>query len=169
MYFNGQVKDDYGFSKLTFNYRFINENVSVKSPDHEKMKTEIIPVSKTLTQDQFYQYWDVSTLGVQPGDQIEYYFEIFDNDGVNGAKATRSAKMLYKAPTLRELSDKAEQDNSELKKDMTDALKETKDVQKQIADLNKKLLDKQSLTWDEKRKCRIFWINKKICKRKWRR
>jgi hypothetical protein len=151
LYFNGQVKDDYGFSRLTFNYRFINENDSVKRTD-TKMKSESIPVSHSLTQDQFYHFWDLSELGIQPGDQIEYYFEISDNDGVNGAKSTRSEKMLYKAPTLRELSDKTEEQNSEMKKDLQDAIKDSKDIQKQIADLNKKLLEKQSLTWEEKKK-----------------
>ena len=152
LYFNGQVKDDYGFTRLTFNYRFLNENDSVKRPEGEKLVSVKIPISNNLTQDQFYHFWDLSALNIQPGDQLEYYFEIFDNDGVNGSKSTRSQKMVYKAPTLRELSEKTDQQNDKLKDELQDAIKETKDVQKQIADLNKKLLEKQSLTWEEKKK-----------------
>jgi hypothetical protein len=74
LYFTGEVKDDYGFSKLTFNYRFINENDSMKTPDRLKMKSVNIPISNSLKQDRFYHYWDVSALDIQPGDQVEYYF-----------------------------------------------------------------------------------------------
>jgi hypothetical protein len=152
MYFTGQVKDDHGFTRLTFNYRLIHASDSLKQQEPDKLNAVILPVSKTLTQDQFYQPWDLSTLNIQPGDQVEYYFEVFDNDGVNGSKSARSEKKLYKAPTLRELSDKTDQQNEKLKDEMTDAMKDIKDIQKQIADLNKKLLEKQNLTWEEKKK-----------------
>jgi len=45
-----------------------------------------MPVSNSLQRDQFYYFWDLSRLGVTAGDEIEYYFEVWDNDGVHGAK-----------------------------------------------------------------------------------
>jgi hypothetical protein len=152
MYFSGQVKDDYGFTRLSFNYRLITESDSTKKQEIGKLNPVALPVAKSLTQDQFYLPWDLSSLDIKPGDQVEYYFEIYDNDGVNGSKSTRSERKLYKAPTLRELSDKTDQQNDKLKSEMMDAMKDIKDIQKQIADLNKKLIDKQNLTWEEKKK-----------------
>jgi len=151
IYFTGQVKDDYGFSNLVFNFKLIRENDSVKI-DMSKMKPEILPVSKTINQDQFYYFWDLTKLEIIPGDKIEYYFEIFDNDGVNGAKSTKTQKMLYKAPSLRELSDKADQNNDELKKDLEQSVKDAKEIQKEIDELMKKMLEKKNVSWEEKKK-----------------
>ena len=53
-----------------------------------------------------------------PGDEIEYYFEVWDNDGVVGSKSTRSQKMIFKTPTLNELEDKTEKNNDKIKEDL---------------------------------------------------
>ncbi|MEW6469070.1 MAG: DUF4175 family protein [Bacteroidota bacterium] len=151
IYFNGQVKDDYGFSRLSFNYQLVRDNDSIKG-DTGKPVSETLPVTKALNQDQFYYYWDLNGIEVNPGDRIEYYFEISDNDGVNGAKSTRSQRMVFKVPTLRELSDKTDQKNDELQKDLEQSIKDAKQIQKEIDELTKKLLEKKNVSWEEKKK-----------------
>jgi hypothetical protein len=39
-----------------------------------------------------------------PGDKIEYYFEVWDNDGVTGSKSAKTQTMLFKAPTIDEIN-----------------------------------------------------------------
>jgi len=160
-YFKGQVKDDYGFSELTFNYRFINKTDSSQNPKSEILnlpagqagpKSVSIPVNKALTQDQFFYAWDLNTLNIASGDAIEYYFEIWDNDGVHGAKSTRTQKMIFKAPTLQEITENTDKNNSQIKEDLKETIKDAKDLQKQLNDLNKKVLEKKELTWEEKKK-----------------
>lgn len=145
LYFRGNIKDDYGFKRLTFNYKKLN-------PEPEKNHIVDVPFNKTLTSDQFYHFWDLSGLDIQPGDEIEYYFEVLDNDGVNGSKSARTTKMVFKAPTLKEIAANTEKTNSEIKKDLESGLKEARDLQKEINELNKKLLEKKSLGWDDKKK-----------------
>lgn len=152
--FRGEVKDDHGFSKLTFNYRFIVNNDSAINENYKKMTTnsKALVINTLSTQDIFFHYWDLNSLGVNAGDQIEYYFEVFDNDGVTGSKSTRSQKMIFKAPTLDELSDNTEKNNSKIKDDLQESIMQAKDVQKALSDLQRKVAEKKELSWEEKKK-----------------
>jgi hypothetical protein len=154
LFFRGEVKDDYGFSKLTFNYRQTSENDSAKEANYKKLEinsTEVA-INKLSVQEQFFYRWDMNTLGIAPGDQIEYYFEIWDNDGVTGNKSTRSSKMIFKAPTLKELEQNTNKNNNKIKEDLIESLNQVKDVQKEISDLQRKVAEKKNLTWEEKKR-----------------
>ncbi|CAN5520080.1 ATPase [soil metagenome] len=168
IYFRGEVKDDYGFNKLTFNYRFINSNDSTSSDKYKKMTTNgvAIAISKTQTQDQFYHYWDMTELGVSPGDQIEYYFEVWDNDGVTGSKSSRSSKMIFKAPTIEELEKNTDKNNDKIKSDLEESLRQAKDVQKELADLQRKVAEKKDLSWEEKKKLKELLEKQKQLQKK---
>lgn len=154
MRFRGEVKDDYGFSKLTFNYRFIVNNDSAITDNYKKITTnsKALTVTTTRTQDIFYHYWDLNELGINAGDQIEYYFEIFDNDGVTGSKSSRTMKMIFKAPTLAELADNTEKNNDKIKENLEESISQAKDVQKALSELQRKVAEKKELTWEEKKK-----------------
>jgi hypothetical protein len=154
IYFRGEVKDDYGFNKLTFNYHYITNNDSAAGTDEKKLTTNLraVAINKNLTQDQFYHYWDMNELGVSPGDQIEYYFEIWDNDGVTGSKSSRSQKMIFKAPTLKELEKNTDKNNNKIKDDLLESINQTKEVQKEISELQRKIAEKKTLSWEEKKK-----------------
>ena len=154
IYFRGEVKDDYGFNKLTFNYHYITNNDSAVGTDEKKLTTNLraVAINKNLTQDQFYHYWDMNELDVSPGDQIEYYFEVWDNDGVTGSKSSRSQKMIFKAPTLKELELNTDKNNTKIKDDLLESISQTKEVQKEISDLQRKIAEKKTLSWEEKKK-----------------
>ncbi|MCX6187531.1 MAG: hypothetical protein NTU43_11145 [Bacteroidetes bacterium] len=165
VYFIGDINDDHGFSKLAFHYRF------VKSDD--KSKTQLPLLSKPLVFDKnqtvqrFYHYFNVNEVNVKPGDELEYYFEVWDNDGVYGAKSSKSKTMLFKSATINELKEKSNANSSALKDKMADALKESRDLQKDLKDLERKMLEKKELTWEEKQKAeklleRQKELNKKI-------
>jgi len=166
--FRGEVKDDYGFNKLTFNYRFINNNDSASSDKYKKMTTNGVPIaiSKTQQQDQFYHYWDMTELGVSPGDQIEYYFEVWDNDGVTGSKSSRTQKMLFKAPTLEELEKNTDKNNDKIKDDLEESIRQAKEVQKELADLQRKVAEKKDLSWEEKKKLKELLEKQKELQKK---
>ena len=76
------------------------------------LKVKSVPINKSSSQDQFFHFWDVSDLDLSAGDQLEYYFEIWDNDEINGSKSTRTESKIFKAPTLKEISEKTERNES---------------------------------------------------------
>jgi len=149
LYFKGFIKDDYGFKLLTFNYKFLNKTDSLNRKNSKK-KT-VLPLNKSVNQQQFYHYFDLMSIELNPGDELEYFFEIWDNDAVNGSKSSRSQKMIYKVPTLKEIENNAENSNQQLKDNIEKAIKDSKKLQKDITDLNKKLLEKKDISWQEKK------------------
>ena len=80
-------------------------------------------VNKTQITQPYYYFLDASRFDVLPGDKIEYYFEVWDNDGVTGSKSAKTQTMLFKAPTIDELNQATDKNNSEIKKDLDDGIK----------------------------------------------
>ena len=148
-YFKGLIKDDHGFTALTFNYA-IDSSSREPSSANDKYKSIAIPVDRALSQQAYYYYADMASYAASPGSSITYYFEVWDNDGVTGSKSAKTQKMAFRVPTLKELNEKSETGNKEIKDDLADALKEAKKLQKQIDELNRELFDKKSLGWQEK-------------------
>ena len=144
LYFAGMVKDDYGFEQLTFNY--------VKTSGDNRSDNISVPINfnRSLSQAQFFHLWDLNRLEIKAGDEIEYYFEIWDNDGVNGSKSTKTDRRIYKAPSLKEVSDQANKKNEKIKEKIEKSTMLARKLQRDIKDLNKKMLDKKTLSWEEK-------------------
>ncbi|MBK7215290.1 MAG: hypothetical protein IPH88_18815 [Bacteroidales bacterium] len=146
LYFRGTVKDDYGLSRLVF-------QSSVKKAGEDKageQKSKEIQLEKGSAQQQYFYFLDMATLFVGPGDEIEYYFEIWDNDGIHGAKSTRSEKRIFKVPTLEEIEKQTQEKNEDIKSKMEQTMLQSKKLQRQIDEMNKKLVDKKEIGWQEK-------------------
>lgn len=150
IYFSGTIKDDYGFTRLAFKYTHYTLDSTGKPL--VKNGEQVLGLNKQQITQPYYYFLDASRFRLQPGDKIEYFFEVWDNDGVNGAKASRTQTMLFKAPTVDEMNEATDKKNSEIKKDLDDGIKKAKDLQKDINDLSKKLNDKKQMGYDEKKK-----------------
>ena len=147
LYYQGNVKDDYGLSKLLFAWSVKKAGSDNLNPE---VKTREVKLDKSLLQQQFYYFMDMSTLFVQPGDEVEYYFEVWDNDGVTGNKSTRSAKRIFKIPTLDEIEKITDKKNDDIKDKMESVVKQSQSLQKQVDDMQKKMVDKKDVGWQEK-------------------
>lgn len=150
IYFSGLVKDDYGFNRFDFHYKIYSTDTNGKVS--ETAQTFNMPLQKAQLTQPFVHYIDVSRFELKAGDKVEYFFEVWDNDGVNGSKYARSNVMMFKAPTLEELDKNTQKNNNKIKDELEESLKKTKELQKEIADLNKKLLEKKQPGWEEKKK-----------------
>ena len=150
IYFSGIIKDDYGFNRFEFHYKVYSSDTLGKS--FEKSQEFSMPLQKGQLSQPFVHYIDISRFDLKAGDKIEYYFEVWDNDGVNGSKSAKSSIMQFKAPTLEELDKNTQKNNDQIKKDLEESIKKAKELQKEIGDLNKKVLEKKQLGWEEKKK-----------------
>lgn len=146
IFFRGIIKDDYGFQKLTFNYEI--KKYLEKEP---QLFSVPLPLQKA-TQQQFFHEFDLLDINLQAGDEISYYFEVWDNDGINGSKSARSQKMYFRAPTLEELTEKVENSNQQIKDDIQRSLRDLQILQRQIDEFNRQLLEKNSLNWQDRQK-----------------
>lgn len=147
LYYQGTVKDDYGLSRLVFAWTVKKAGIDNDTPNE---KTKEVPLDKSLLQQQFFYFMDMATLFVQPGDEIEYYFEIWDNDGVTGSKSTRSVKRIFKVPTLEEIEAMTEKKSDEIKDKMESVIKQSQALQRNVEEMQKKMVDKKEVGWQEK-------------------
>ena len=148
-YFKGVVKDDYGFSRLVFHYQFVSANDSMGLPGKED-----IPINKNIPQTDYYHTLNTNRFNLKAGDRIEYYFEIWDNDGVNGSKSARTQFASFKAPSKDELSEKNKENSELVKKELEESIALTKEIKKELEELNEKLLNKKELGFQEKKQLR---------------
>jgi hypothetical protein len=145
-YFKGVIQDDYGFTKLTVNYI-----ISDKSGKEVSKNSVSIPIRGNTTAQEFYHYFDAQTLGLEPSQTLEYYFEVWDNDGVNRPKSSRSTAMFFALPSLDELDRQSETANAQTRSDLSNLLKDSEKILKSIDELKRKLIDKNQPTWEEKK------------------
>jgi hypothetical protein len=147
LYFQGTVKDDYGLRDLRFVSIVKKKGEDTPSADPKSLE---ISLDKSLLQQPFYYFLDMSSLQLEPGDELTYYFEIWDNDGITGSKSTRSNTKMYKVPTLEEIAAKTDKKDEEIKDKMESVIRQSKLLQKQVEDMQKKLVDKKEIGWQEK-------------------
>ncbi|MDB4918473.1 DUF4175 family protein [Mucilaginibacter sp.] len=147
LYFNGRIQDDHGFSALTFHY-------AVGAPgDKANLKNYTKPVKADLAQAQadFFYFWNLKDMGIKPGDQVTYYFEVADNDDVNGPKRVRSTERTLNIPDAKELNDQLNTGTQVIKQKMESAIKLAGQIEKDSQKLNQMLLNKNTLSFDEKK------------------
>ena len=150
-YFAGSVRDDYGFSGLWLVYELKKKGSDSLLLANNK-KRIAVPLSKRSNQEPFTFSWDWTDLNLEPEDALTYWFEVADNDGVNGPKTTRSDAKVFKVPSLQEVAQQKAKSQELVKEDLQTAIKEAKDLEKNLAELNRKILEKKELSYDEKKK-----------------
>lgn len=147
IYFKGNIRDDYGLTKLQFVYSKLDKNNKVISSNN------VIPIGiqHGVTIQDFYYYFDQNMLNLNPGEKIEYYFQVFDNDGVNGSKSTKSSVQVYSVRSLEEIEKDIEKSEEQTKSDYNDLLKESKDLAKEIEKMQQKMMQQKELSWQDKK------------------
>ncbi|MEJ5993877.1 hypothetical protein WG904_05530 [Pedobacter sp. Du54] len=145
LYFSGAIADDYGLSSLKFKYSIKEDGKTISE------KSLPIVIKTNQIENAFFYLWDLNAIDVKPGQVIVYYFEVADNDGVNGAKVSRSAIKTYQAPSQQEIAAKLAEGSDALKKKMESTIKLASSIEKESKKLSQNLLDKKQLTFEDKK------------------
>lgn len=146
-YFFGKLTDDYGLTNLQLVYYTIDNQ-----EDTLKIK---LPLSKGNYFEFSYAFPN-EDLELKPGTEYQYYFEVFDNDQVNGRKSTKSDVFSYRKKTdLEESSENLKRQNTSVEK-LTEELQQQKENSKEIKELQNKQKKEKSLDYTEKQKLDNF-------------
>ncbi|HLZ17417.1 MAG TPA: DUF4175 family protein, partial [Cyclobacteriaceae bacterium] len=140
----GQVKDDYGISEMSLRYE-LEKNTGVNKVDRIS-----IPVSGRNQQNFFYA-WRIDSLHLAPGEKITYFFEVWDNDGVNGRKSTRSSTYTFSLPNEEQLKTSISTQQESAENQIDKSLQKAKDLKQSIDEAQQKLRGKQNLDWQDKK------------------
>ena len=148
---NGIISDDYSVTRLTFNY-------TIYKLDSTITKYCEIPVY-IKNEQKFHHIINLDTLNLTPSDKIAYYFELWDNDEINGHKSIKSSEKTYQELSISDLKNKKHIENEKIKTDFKEAMNLSKEIEKDLKDLLESLINKSQLGWDEKTKAKNI-INK---------
>lgn len=138
-YFYGIITDDYGFSNLRFNYSLNGKNPTVMP----------INISRNLNTQEFYFEFDFSEFAGMEKSQIQYFFEVFDNDVLSGPKSTRSDTRNFLVPDLNSIFEYNLQTNTDVNAALTEAEKLAKNIVSDVKNLQKKILDNSADQWEK--------------------
>lgn len=141
--FSGVVDDDHGFSTLSFYYR-------KDSIPEAEWNTAPLNIKRAVTQQHFDYMLVANDFGLVPGDGLSYYFQIRDNDAVNGYKRAKSELYYFKLPGALELEKKIENSSNEIKSKLKESLEQIDELSKQIEETKLSLFEKKEFTWMDK-------------------
>ena len=143
-FFRGKIKDDYGFTKLTFNVLKINSGDTIGKYNYP------IGITSELSQE-FYHSFDFEELSLAPGDKLCYFFEVWDNDAIHGPKSSKSQQFELVIPTEGQLDSLMDRNAQEAIEHAETSMSELKKMQKEINDIMRSLVDKKELNWQDKK------------------
>jgi hypothetical protein len=145
-FFAGNVGDDYGLKKLNFKYDILTKFGSIRSTQEKSVQEEL------SNNDSFEYIFDLNEIELQPGEEVRYFFEVFDNDQINGSKSTKSTVMKYRKATTEEFKEEEQANEEEINKDLEESIKDIEEMQRKMQKLREDLLQKKEMDWQDKKK-----------------
>lgn len=150
-----QISDDFGFSWLRLHYRITESRYEDPWKDFRTMAIPI-PTGDPAAVD-IPWVWQMARLGLTPGDAMEFYFEVADNDVVTGPKTARTATVTVRFPSLDELLKETEQAQQQANNDLEKMLKQAQEAKRQMEEVNRELMkqlaqNKRQPNWQEAQK-----------------
>jgi len=141
----GSVQDDYGITQLDLHYEL--------SGNDRKEISGIIPIviNRSQSQQNFFYNWRLDSLKLDAGDRLQYYLEVWDNDGVHGRKSMKSSAYQFELPRAEEFKADIEKSQSSTKNEIEKSLSKAKSLKESIDEAEQKLKGKQSLEWQDKK------------------
>ncbi len=158
-YYSGLIADDYGFTKLLYHFEVDGK------PNQSFVKN--IPIDKRNTRTSFYYSIDTDTLTLYRGDEVKAYFEIFDNDGINGPKSKRSEVFYMVLPTTEQLDSIADDAENQILNNLNQRSDELQNLRKDIEDMLRDLMSKKDLDWSDKEKMKELLEKQKEVQEEW--
>ena len=140
--FIGQLSDDYGVNKLQLFYYDKKNSKAIKS--------YVIPVDKAVITDFYYVFPDAISL--EEGIDYELYFEVYDNDGVNGSKSTRSKTFTYYTKTQKELKEVLLEEQKETIGALSKLMEKSKESKNGLEKINNEIQKKADIDWNDTKK-----------------
>ena len=144
IYLGGQIGDDYGVTALELNYQMVLHG----RVENKKIR---IPLNSSQLQQNFFYQWNVDSLQLEPGDKLNYYLQVWDNDGVHGHKSTKSATYSFDLPGEEQMKEAITKSQSSAENKIDQSLKKAKQLRETIDEAQQKLKGKQTLDWQDKK------------------
>lgn len=143
----GSISDDYGLSQLKFFYRILGADGKPKT----EYKSMPIGIQGGSVAQNFYYEMDLKSLNLKPSEQVEYFSQVWDNDGVNGAKSAKTQVYQFKLPNETELRDEIDKNAQKTTSQLDKTLQKAKELKNEIKDLDTKIKTKKNLDYNDRK------------------
>jgi hypothetical protein len=144
IFLGGTVSDDYGVTELALHYQI------VRGGKQEDKKINL-PLNHNPLQQSFFYQWHLDSLRLDPGDKLNYYMQVWDNDGVNGRKSSKSSVYVFALPGEEALKAEISKSQSAAENKIGTSLQKAKELREKIDGVQQKLKGKQVLDWQDKK------------------
>ncbi len=157
-HFTGAIQDDYGFSRLTFAWAFV-ERASRQRLDEPLFAGDAPSVETdgrveldvpTGRQGTFFHTWNMGELDWREGDVLECWFEAWDNDGVHGAKMVRSGTTRIAAPSQEEIREERNETADSIEENLEEASREAAELREAMEAMQERLREQGEMTWQDR-------------------
>lgn len=128
-YFKGSISDDYGFSNLFF----VCNNIKIP-----------IPINFNLTTTNFFFSYEFDN-----SPKSKFYFEVYDNDLINGFKSSKTNIFEFVSPDYQDLLEKKNIQNKEIVEKMEKSLLLAQEFKKDIQEIKKNLISENLSSYEK--------------------
>ncbi len=143
----GNVADDYGVSRLQFRYQIYDRNNRVKG----ETQNIGLPFNANLVSQSYFYQMDLSKIELAQGERLEYWAEVWDNDGVKGAKSSKTSIYTFQVPDKEEFKKELEAQSAKTEKDLEKTLEKAQKLKQNLNEVQDRLKSKKQLNWQDKK------------------
>ena len=136
--------DDYGIARASLHYRKNAEGDFIAAPvalGEQKSKKEVAVA----------YHWKLTGETLFPGNTIEYYVEVADNNIVTGPGVARSKTYRITMPTIGQLYDTARDEEQHRDETMKSAVADSKQLSEQLEKLSREYVKTEKMDWSQKK------------------
>jgi len=138
----GSAGDDYGVTRVSFNYEVSDKNRTVLN---KSVPVKITPGALTT----FEQYFDIQSLNLQPGQKLSYYIEAWDNDGVHGSKSSRSDVMTFLMYNEKQIDSAINENSQQINSGISNSAQKSQQMQSDLKSMQNKMLQSANVDWEQ--------------------
>ena len=138
--FAGQLTDDHGLSRL----QVVARNSSTKAQSIGN-----IPIGNSALEEFYYVFPE--GIHLEEGASYEIFFEVYDNDRVNGPKKSVSSGFYYRNRTEQELEREVLMEQREGIEEMENVHDDGEELEKQLEEFSKKVKNKEEADWNDRK------------------
>ena len=128
------ISDDYGFSRLLLHYRLV---ASRYAPEQKEFRSVAIPFVPQSPSQEVPYLWDMTALKLSPGDQYEFFVEVWDNDPLTGPKPARTKRIRVQLPTLEQVLRRSELAQGQAVEELQEAARQLQELQRRSEELQR--------------------------------
>lgn len=142
----GNVSDDYGLSRLALHYRISNDKKPATA-----FKAINFPIARQQASQTYYHQWNTAAYNLQPGDKLEYFMQVWDNDGIRGPKSARTSTFELKVPDKQDLQKELNSNAQSIASQLSKSIQKSSKLNEELAKSEDKMKTKRELTWQDKK------------------